>query len=71
MKEYRCTRNAPYQETDCTGKHDLTARQGYYVEAKTPEEALNHMENTFVNDTCNGLINANRCFTVHFYKELA
>ncbi|MDV3002531.1 MAG: hypothetical protein N5P05_004186 (plasmid) [Chroococcopsis gigantea SAG 12.99] len=46
MNEYRCTRNAPYQE-NCPGKSDITARQGHYIRAESPEEALQEMANRY------------------------
>lgn len=42
MKEYRCTRNAPYSH-QCIGHDDLTARQGYYIQANSIEEAWQKM----------------------------
>ena len=42
MKEYRCTRNAPYAH-DCIGHDDLAARQGYYIQANSAEEAWQKM----------------------------
>jgi hypothetical protein len=42
MKEYRCTRNALYAH-DCIGHDDLTARQGYYIEAENVEDAWQKM----------------------------
>lgn len=42
MKEYRCTRNAPYAH-NCIGHDDLTARQGHYIRANSAEEAWERM----------------------------
>ncbi|MDL5055396.1 hypothetical protein QQ056_17845 [Oscillatoria laete-virens NRMC-F 0139] len=42
MKEYRCTRNAAYAH-NCLGHNDLTARQGYYINAENAEEAWERM----------------------------
>lgn len=42
MKEYRCTRNASYSH-DCIGHSDITARQGYYIQASGAEEAWEKM----------------------------
>lgn len=42
MKEYRCTRNASYSH-NCIGQSDLTARQGYYIQASGAEEAWEKM----------------------------
>lgn len=50
MKEYRCTRNAPYQH-DCIGHDDLVARQGYYIEAESAEEAWQKMAIRFPTET--------------------
>jgi hypothetical protein len=50
MTEYRCTRNASYT-ANCTGRDDITARQGYYIHAHSEEEAwqimaIRHPEET-------------------------
>ena len=50
MNEYRLTRNRPYMGTDCPGKNDRTARQGYYITAPTREEALVKMAQRFKDD---------------------
>ena len=50
MKEYRCTRNALYTD-DCLGRDDLTARQGYYIQANTAEEAWQKMAIRFPKET--------------------
>jgi thermostable 8-oxoguanine DNA glycosylase len=50
VNEYRCTRNAPYAH-DCIGHDDITARQGYYIEAETTEEALQKMTIRFPEET--------------------
>ena len=50
MNEYRCTRNQPYQH-DCIGRDDIGARQGYYIEADSPEEALRIMATEHPHDT--------------------
>jgi hypothetical protein len=42
VKEYRCTRNDPYSH-QCIGHDDLTARQGYYIQAHSIEEAWQKM----------------------------
>lgn len=51
MHQYRCTRNTPYQDVDCPGSKDPRARQGHYVQAESPEEALKIMTLTFPKDT--------------------
>ena len=42
MKEYRCTRNASYSH-NCIGRDDISARQGYYIQADSVEEAWQKM----------------------------
>ncbi len=49
MKEYRCTRNKSYTN-DCPGRDDLTARQGYYIKANSPEGAWKEMATRFPDD---------------------
>ncbi len=39
MNEYRVTRPELYPAPSCPGYHDLSARQGHYIEANSPEEA--------------------------------
>lgn len=46
FKQYRCTRNALYLH-DCIGKKNLSARQGYYIKAKSEDEAIKIMEQRF------------------------
>jgi len=53
MKEYRCTRNAPYRH-DCLGHDDLGARQGHYIQASTKEEAWQKMAIRFPEETNEG-----------------
>lgn len=53
MKEYRCTRNAPYTH-DCLGHDDTTARQGYYIKANSAEEAWEKMAIRFPNEVNEG-----------------
>lgn len=62
MKEYRCTRNAPYAHP-CDGRSDLSARNGYYIRAKTARDALQIMAERFREETSFG-------FTVHEWKNL-
>ena len=50
MKEYRCTRNALYLH-ECIGHNDLTARQGYYINANKAEEAWEKMAARFPQET--------------------
>lgn len=50
MKEYRCTRNASYSH-DCIGHDDLRARQGYYIQALSVEEAWEKMATRFPDET--------------------
>lgn len=53
MKEYRCTRNAPYSH-QCLGHNDLTPRQGYYIMAASQEEAWEKMAMRFPEETNKG-----------------
>jgi hypothetical protein len=50
LREYRCTRNASYSH-DCIGRNDLTARQGYYINAHSAEEAWEQMASRFPKET--------------------
>ncbi len=50
MKEYRCTRNQPYQGVACPGNLNTRARQGHYIIAHNEHEALMIMGNKFPND---------------------
>lgn len=61
MKEYRCTRNQPYQGVACPGNLNTRARQGYYILAHNKDEALMIMRNQFPNDTCG--------FTAELWKD--
>lgn len=49
--EFRCTRNAPYANPNCTGHADLSARQGHYIRTKNAEDAIAQMHEAFPNDT--------------------
>jgi hypothetical protein len=60
VNEYRCTRNQPYQH-ECFGKNDLGARQGYYINATSEEEALKVMAAEHPADTAG--------FTAELWKE--
>ncbi len=53
MQEYRCTRNALYTH-DCIGYDDITARQGYYIQASSAEEAWERMAIRFPEETSVG-----------------
>lgn len=53
MKEYRCTRNAPYSH-QCLGHNDLSARQGYYITANSQEEAWEKMACRFPEEADEG-----------------
>lgn len=50
LMEYRCTRNAPYSH-DCIGRDDPSARQGYYINAHSAEEAWQKMATRFPKET--------------------
>lgn len=50
MPEFRCTRNSPYKVLTCPGRNDLTARQGYYINAPSSWEALKDMGKRFPKD---------------------
>lgn len=52
-REYRCTRNASYSH-DCLGKNDITARQGYYIDAASREEAWEKMAIRFPEEVKEG-----------------
>lgn len=62
MKEYRCTRNAPYAHP-CDGRSDLSARNGYYIRAETAPDALQIMTDRFPEEAIQG-------FTVDEWKNL-
>ena len=47
LPEWRCTRPAVYQNDDCPGRTNLSARQGYYIRANTASEALKIMASKF------------------------
>lgn len=53
MQEYRCTRNALYQH-NCIGRDDLTARQGHYLWANSPEDAWHKMAERYPDETVAG-----------------
>jgi hypothetical protein len=53
LKEYRCTRNASYT-ANCSGRDDLTARQGYYIHAHSEEEAWQQMASRYPKETTAG-----------------
>jgi hypothetical protein len=62
MKEYRCTRNAPYAHT-CDGSSDLSARNGYYLRSETAQDAMQRMVERFPEEASFG-------FTVDEWKNL-
>ncbi len=45
-KTYRCTRNKPYSD-DVPGVFKTSARQGHYIQASSPEEAIAEMSKRF------------------------
>lgn len=49
MKVWRCTRDWPYTG-DCPGRTNLSARQGYYIQAETDKLAMEQMEERFPGD---------------------
>lgn len=53
MKEYRCTRNALYQD-EGPGQDNVTARQGYYIHAESEEEAWEKMATRYPQETTAG-----------------
>lgn len=62
MKEYRCTRNAPYAHP-CDGRSDQGARNGYYIRAETAQDALQIMTDRFPQEASPG-------FTIDEWKNL-
>jgi hypothetical protein len=60
-RHYRCTRNEPYGP-GCLGHQDVTARQGYYLHAYSPEHAERLMRQSFPGDDDAG-------FTVQFIGD--
>lgn len=40
MAHYRLTRPNVYSNPNCPGHKDKSARQGYYVDADSPEQAI-------------------------------
>lgn len=53
LKEYRCTRNAPYLQ-QCLGHDDLSVRQGYYLMAASESEAWQKMAVRFPEEAFEG-----------------
>lgn len=49
LNEYRCTRSTLYRH-ECPGRDDITARQGHYVWAETPDGARSIMSRDFPDD---------------------
>jgi hypothetical protein len=64
MKEFRCTRNAPYANPECLGHAALRCRQGYYIQAENEHEALREMVKQFPSEQDNM-----HGFTAEFWKE--
>lgn len=54
MREYRVTRQYPYQLPDCPGKTDVSCRQGYYRYAESPEKARAQLAREFPDDVKQG-----------------
>ena len=50
MIEFRMTRRRPYVTCDCPGRKNVRARQGYYIRAKTIEDAQAMMLEHFSDD---------------------
>jgi hypothetical protein len=51
--EFRCTRRKPY-EFGTVGHNILSARQGHYIRANSPEEAAEKMAAKFPDDILTG-----------------
>jgi hypothetical protein len=49
-KEFRCTRNKPYNNPECVGYNNPPGREGHYIVARTKEGALQEMHRTFPYD---------------------
>lgn len=62
MYEYRCTRNQPYRNPNCLGHTDTEARQSYYVMSENIAEAIDEMQQRFMDDAAG--------FTAEFVKEI-
>lgn len=45
--EYRCTRTEVYSDPDCQGHHNLSVREGHYINADSKEEALAAMAENY------------------------
>jgi hypothetical protein len=54
MKEFKCTRNAPYQYSSCLGHTNTSARQGYYINANSKNEAFQAMAKLFPKEINSG-----------------
>jgi len=61
LKEYRCTRNKPYAH-GCIGHDDISARQGYYIEASCALDAYGKMCADYPEDVDDG-------FTIEIYSN--
>jgi hypothetical protein len=53
-REYRCTRNNPYDNPGCPGHRSSSARQGHYVFAQTPLGAAIEMFSTWPDEAFHG-----------------
>ena len=58
QNQYRCTREVPYH-SGSAGYRDLSARQGYYIDADNEQEAYEEMRKLFPRESL---------FTVHLWK---
>jgi len=68
MNEYRCTRLVPY--IGGIGEDNQAYREGYYIEAETPQEALEKMKRNFKSDDAEARKIGRRPFTCKFWKQL-
>jgi hypothetical protein len=60
MNEYRMTRNSQYTNPKCAGHKDLSARDGHYIKATTPDDAVREMRTRYPDD---------QGFTIQLWKE--
>ena len=49
--EFRCTRTEPYDDPNCQGHTNLSAREGHYNNANSKEEALVTMKKNYPSET--------------------
>jgi hypothetical protein len=59
-REYRCTRNEPYDNPGCPGHLNSSARQGHYIFAKTALLAAIKMFTTYPEDALYGFTIADK-----------